>query len=111
MSDGMLQEILELERQIAAELVEARSRAESWLAEQKEEIDQQAEIEKSKAAAAACCLSEKKCQSARREEAERLVAMRRQVRRLRNLPDAALQEVLNHQLLRVLGGRDDYPDG
>lgn len=111
MSDGMLQEILAIERQIVAELTEARFLTESWLAEQKEEIDQQAEIEKGKAAALAGRLSEKKCQSARSEEAERLVTMRNQVRQLRNLPDELLQKVLSKQLFRVLGGCDDYPDG
>ena len=112
MGDGMLHDILAIERQIEAEMVQERARAEAWLTGQKEEIDRQTEFALKNAASVACQTGEARCQGARRSGAKRIRAMRRHVRELKSLSDARLRQVLQRHITRVTGGvQHDYPDG
>lgn len=111
MSDGMLHDILEVERQIEADLARERSRAAAWLEQEKEKIDRLAEEEMVCAATTADRDGETKCRLARSAGAERLLAMRRHVRRLKCLSEKRLRQALLQKLPQVLGGdRHDHPD-
>ena len=97
MGDGMLRDILDIERQIEAELEEVRIKTRTWLEEQKREVGQ---------------AGQSMCQDARQRGAERLRAMRRQVRRLTALSDETLQRALQGCVEQLTsGGQDDHPDG
>lgn len=112
MGDGMLHDILAIERQIASKLEQERDRARAWLAEQKQEIDRQAEQALQAASRVACQAGETRCQGARRRGAERLCAMRRTVRQLKALPDESLRQALQGHLKQLTArGDDDHPDG
>jgi hypothetical protein len=112
MSDGMLHDILEVERRIEEQLARERVRAEEWLAAQKAEIDQQTKQALGEAAAAACQVGAGRCQSARNDGAARIREMRQQVGMLRALSDAMLRQTLQRHLSLVTGGvHHDHPDG
>ena len=112
MGDGMLRDILDIERQIEAELEEVRVKTRTWLEEQKLEIDRQAETALQEAEQNACQAGQSMCQDARRRGAERLRAMRRQVRRLTMLSDESLQQALRGYVEQLTsGGHDDHQDG
>jgi len=112
MGDGMLHDILAIERQIEEELSREKDRAKTWLAEQKEAIDRQAEQALLDARQNACQAGETRCQLARQRGAESLRAMRCLVRRLRALSDESLRQVLQGAVTQLTAGRDDdHPDG
>lgn len=112
MSDGMLHDILEVERRIEATLAKERTRAEKWLAAQKVEIDKQTEQALHKAASTACQDGAGRCQNARNAGAARIKEMRQQVRKLKSLSDAELRQALQRHLSRITGEvHHDHPDG
>lgn len=112
MSDGMLHDILEVERRIEEKLAQERMRAEEWLAAQIDEIDQQTEQALREAATAACQVGAGRCQNARNDGAARIRKMRQQTRKLKSLSDAELRQALRRHLSRVTGEvHHDHPDG
>ncbi len=112
MSDGMLHDILEVERRIEEQLAQERMRAEEWLAAQKDEIDQQTEQALREAASTACQVGAGRCQNARNAGAARIREMRQQARKLRSLSDAMLRQTLQRHLSLITGGvHHDHPDG
>ena len=112
MSDGMLHDILEVERRIEEQLAKERVRVEEWLAAQKAEIDKLTEQAQREAAAAACQVGAGRCQNARNDGAARIREMRQQVRKLKSLSDAVLRQTLQRHLSLVTGGvHHDHPDG
>jgi len=112
MSDGMLHDILEVERRIEGQLARERVRVEAWLAAQKAEIDKQTEQALSEAAAAACQVGAGRCQNARNAGAARIREMRQQVHKLKSLSDKILRQTLQGHLSQITGGvHHDHPDG
>jgi hypothetical protein len=103
MGDGMLRDILEIERQIEAELAQERQKAETWLVEQKAEVDRQAQAALQEVEKKACQTGQDRCQGARQRGAQRLRAMRRKVRQLKALPDASLRQTLQNIIDQLTG--------
>ncbi len=112
MNDGMLHDILDIERQIEADLAAERRRAGAWLALRKKEIDHRCGEQLEVAATTACRDGEKRCQAVRAAGAARIRDMRRQARRLKTLSDGILRQVVQRHLPQIIGGvPDDHPDG
>ena len=112
MSDGMLQDIIDIERQIEADLVVERDKANKWLDQQKAQIDQQAEQDIEMSSSTAARNSQDRCQSARAAGADRIREMRRHVRQVKAVTDAELRQIVQRHLAQIIGGvRHDHPDG
>ena len=112
MTDGLLENIIQLEKQIQANVAAEQTRAEQW---QEREL---AALENSLAAARSAteerrkqALSEKKAELLR-EGADLEAAAKDWCQRLEKLEDTILEEVLKRHLAGVLpGGDHDHPHG
>lgn len=111
MSDGMLRDIVEIERQIEADLKVERARAESWVEEQKNEIDHLSDQELARVTSKASISGENRCQVTRDTAARQLRTMRSYVRLLYSTPDMMLRQVVQRYLLQIMSGvHHDHTD-
>ena len=112
MGDGMLRDILDIERQIEAELKAERARVDAWLEAEKEGIDRQVEEQLQTVASEACRDSESRCQQARDDGAERIRDLRRKLRSLKSISDDQLGQLVRTYLPQVTGAEShDHQDG
>lgn len=112
MTDGLLENIIQLEKQLQAEVADEQVRAQQWQSRELEHLD--------KSFVAARNLEENRLKTAlkaREEEIQHEVeALEAQTeawsRHLLSLDDATLMEVLKRQLAEILpGGDHDHPHG
>jgi len=110
MSDGVLQEVLRLEQQIAAELAEQRRQADAWLSDKRQEVEE--ELRQQRDALQSAGLDEPRRRELRRQAAATLHRGCERLRNLQRLDDAALRQALREVLAPVFGeSADDRPDG
>ena len=107
MSDGILKEVLQLEKKIEAALAEEQARAEAWLAETCREIDQELSCEQTQDDRSYEQQSAVALQAARNNAAQQLRRERQRARTLTGLPNDRLLRLLDGRLQTVLTGRDD----
>ena len=107
MSDGILQEVLQLEKQIETALAQEQVRAEAWLAETCQSIDRELGCEQTKDDLTYEKQGIEALQAARNKAARKLRYERHRARTLIGLPNDRLLTLLDGRLETVLTGRDD----
>ena len=112
MTDGLLENIIQLEKQIQAEVAEEQERAKAWQQRELVQLDQKLETERAN--------EEERChqtlteqKSAVHQDVEQIkAATDTWCKRLAALDDATLNRVLEHKLAAILpGGDHDHPHG
>ena len=111
MDDGILKEVLQLEKKIEVELARERQQAELWLAETCRAIDHELSCEQTQSASSFEQQETEALQAARRRAAQKLRGERNRARTLAGLSTEERQKLLQDRLTIVLTGRDnDRPD-
>jgi len=111
MSDGILKDVLELEKQIEIELSREQDRAEAWYTRACQLVDEELSCTQEDDTHSTELQSIEAVCTARSVAAEELRRERRLAKALAALADEALLPLLDQQLKAVLTGRDhDCPD-
>ena len=111
MSDGILKEVLQLEKQIEATLAQEQARAETWLAETRRSIELELSREQTRHDRDYEQQRSAALHAARKMAAQKLRRERHRARTLAGLSNVSLLPLLDAQLQTVLTGRDnDCPD-
>ena len=107
MSDGILKEVLQLERKIEAALEQERERAATWLADACRAIDSDVNIEQQEHGLQIERQGTEAIYTTRRTVAQKLRRERKWAETLAELPEDTLLTLLKDRLKLVLTGRDD----
>lgn len=111
MDDGILKEVLQLEKKIEEELAQERQQAELWLAETCRAIDHELSCEQTDSTSRFEQQESEALQSARGKAAQKLRNERNRARALAGLSTEVRQQLLEGRLTTVLTGSDnDRPD-
>ena len=107
MSDGILKDVLKLEKQIEADLSREQERADAWCSRACRLVDEEMNCAQTEGTQTFERQGIEAVRSARRSAAAALRRERLWLRRLASLDDDSLLPLLDRQLIRVITGRDD----
>lgn len=111
MSDGILKDVLQLEKQIEIDLAREQDRAEAWFTRSCQLVDAEMSCTREDDTHSTELQSLDAVRTARNAAAAELRRERRRAKDLAGLADEALLPLLDQQLKEVLTGRDhDCPD-